>query len=76
MKAGKPSPNLIAGIAFLAVILAAIFFIAATLLFAPFLPVSPTVMADTVSAVSSAACPGAVVVSVLAFLWARSKQRS
>jgi cell shape-determining protein MreD len=78
MKARKLSPFLTAVIAVGAVILIAVFVIAVLLLVAPVSP-TPTqanTMANTYNTVTTAACPVAIAVGVLAYFVARSKQGS
>ncbi len=74
MKTKKLSPYQISGLVFLAVVIIGVCALAAIMLFAP-LPPSPDTknISDTVA---TATCPVAIVVGLIAYFWARSRQKS
>jgi hypothetical protein len=72
MKTKKLSPYQISGLAFLVMFLGTVCFGANLLLFAPLLP--PFLpWGDILHTVNTYSCPVAIGVSVLAYLWAKSR---
>lgn len=68
MKSRSLSPNQIAGLVFLAVVLIGVFGIALITLF-----FTGAVAADTAEFISTATCPAAVILGVIAYFWAKNR---
>lgn len=74
MKTKQLSPYQISGIAFLIVVFGTVCFGATLLLFGPLLP--PFLpWGDVLDTMNTYACPVAIGVSILAYFWAKSRQR-